>query len=175
MPDSWTGNDHFFIEDVKKYTPMTALDVGVGHGKVGRLLFETMEGKCHIEGIEVYPPYLAQKVLYVYYKRIHEMDVVDWMQQNVDWQKDLVVFGDVLEHLTYSNAISILHQTMYRAKLVAVFTPMAYLQNSLEGNKHEAHRCSLKLQDFASFNVLHYVNEPMGTLGLQYVLMKGFV
>jgi hypothetical protein len=170
MPDSFTGNDRYFCDDlVTLIHPETAIDVGIGHGKIAGHLQMNCP-RCRVTGHEIWPDYLTSGIRALY-AEIVIGDFRDWLKNNVDWSSDLVVFGDVLEHFRHSEALDLLDLCHYRAKWTALFFPLSYLQGTHEGNKYEAHQCVLYLGDLQRYNVVHYfkcLNQ-----NIYYCLLRG--
>jgi hypothetical protein len=107
MPGSYTGLDDHFLEDLSRLIkPATVFDVGVGHGKVAKIIRSKFP-EARITGWEVFPVELHETT----YDTMLKEDFLVWTRNNVDWQADLVVFGDVLEHFRHSEALDILQET----------------------------------------------------------------
>lgn len=169
MPYSYRGLDHHIVSDADQIQPQVIFDVGVGVGKIGSLL--KAPGRT-IVGFEVFPQYITNLVR-PFYSDIRIQDFVEFANTEFDWSADLIVFGDVIEHFSHSEAIDVLETCNYRCKYIAIQTPLSYLQNSMEGNKHEAHRCVIGLQDLMRYNIVHYVKDE--SVNIIYCLIKGLV
>ena len=106
------------------------LDVGAGSGTYFNLVgqhFKTMDA-C-----EVYGPSILKYKLHDKYRNVFHQSVTDFGSfQNYD----LVIMGDVLEHLSVSDAQAILSRIPC-ALIVAV--PFEHPQSSIAGNKAERH------------------------------------
>ncbi len=68
---------------------------------------------------------------------------------------DLVVFGDVMEHLLKSEGLNALHFYIYRCKRIIVVYPTKYVQYDVNGKIHESHRSIWAPQDFMHFTFDH--------------------
>jgi len=104
------------LNEMIKAQPNSILDVGVGLGKYGILAREYLdwwtqkgrEGKrTHIEGIEIYQPYIEERPLDQYYDLIRIGDALETIRQ---WQEpgkiiyDLILACDVIEHFPRERA-----------------------------------------------------------------------
>lgn len=174
MPASCSNCDHLFINDlVNIIKPASCFDVGCGYGKTGYLVKSQMPN-THITGFEVYPKYIDDQKdnLSKVYDEIIINDFYLWIQNNVDWQVDLIVFGDVLEHFMKSKVFDILDMCSYRAKWIVIKVPLNYLQNTYDNNINEAHLSTIKLHELAlSYNIVHYAQVGI----IHYYLIKGLL
>ncbi len=83
---------------------LTVLDVGAGSGAYGKLLREGMP-KSRILGVEIFEPYVDRFGLEEIYDRVIVGDVLD---EDFDLSPDVVIIGDVLEHMDRADALSVL-------------------------------------------------------------------
>lgn len=99
MPYSSGENSDFVVNMVTKVIkPESILDVGVGSGTYANLLRPHYDGR--IDGIEVWKPYvktfqLDDKYDELFLGDVRHMHFLDY---------GLVIFGDVLEHMTLDDA-----------------------------------------------------------------------
>ncbi len=173
MPTSHDFCDPLFLYDVRNtIKPQTCFDVGVGYGKTGSLI-KQVAPNCRISGFEIHQQYIDDRKehLETLYDSIIAADFYEWMQKNVDWKVDLIVFGDVLEHFLKSRALDILDVSIYRSKWIVIKAPVSYCQESHEGNIFEAHLSNILLKDLASYNIIHYAKVQFMT----YYLIKGLL
>lgn len=127
----WTG------DRIVRYAPETILDVGVGAGNYSELLRQHLP-KTRFIGIEVFEPYVERFNLNEMYDQIILADVMD-----IDPLPtvDIVILGDVLEHLTLTDALTLWDRARDAAR-TAVFLSLPiveYPQGEVDGNPHEAH------------------------------------
>ena len=109
----------------------TILDVGIGCGTYWDLL----NGKFkNIDGVEVFKPNIDQ-LQGKKYREIFNVDIKDFKYDYYD----LVIFGDILEHLTIEDAKSVLDYAFKHSKNVIVAVPYMYEQDEIYGNKYEKH------------------------------------
>jgi len=104
------------------------LDVGAGDGKWRRLLPEYP----NMEAVEAYIPNADKLRGYsrVNYAQIQYFEYL--------WY-DLVIFGDVLEHLTPLQARAVLDYAWPRCRDLVAAVPFRYEQGELYGNPFERH------------------------------------
>lgn len=129
----------FFNDQVKEFVDgLTGvnriLDVGPGAGKYGKLLKK--EGRV-IEAVEVFEPYISKYKLQSLYDLVHHANVLDF--PFLPKQFDLVVMGDILEHLTVEQATALLSDLHDKSISVLVLVPYNYRQGKSHGNDHEEH------------------------------------
>jgi hypothetical protein len=116
--------------------PGSVLDVGPGVGTYARLLRPHLPG-CRFDAVEIFEPYVANYCLNRLYDRVVVGDIRDH-----DWKPvDVVIFGDVLEHLRFEDAVKVWNTAREHVRLAAfVSLPVIeYPQGALEGNVHETH------------------------------------
>lgn len=122
--------------------PTTVLDVGPGVGTYSDLMREPWQ---HWDAIEIFEPYVEKYGLKAKYDHIDIGDVrnVVWGYSKYDVEYphyDLIIFGDVLEHMDFVDAAEVWRQARDHAKYLLLSLPIfPYPQGELEGNKHEAH------------------------------------
>ena len=109
----------------------------------------------HITGIEVDEEYIEMFAL----RQTYDEVIHDTVQSSLNGQQaltyDLVIFGDVLEHLRKSEGIDVLHFYAYRCRRMIVVYPFKYIQYDVEGKVHESHRSVWRAQDFTHFECDH--------------------
>jgi SAM-dependent methyltransferase len=134
MPYSYS----LFKEDVKKsivdYFPadIKILDVGCGSGTYADLLRNDFP---FIDGIEIFPEYVKSFDLLMKYRRVFIDDI-----RNFDISMyDLIIMGDILEHLSQANAINLIDKINAHGINLLVAVPYLYEQGEMYGNPNEAH------------------------------------
>ena len=155
----------YFKEDIKKYLidnfskDSSILDVGCGSGTYYNLLGDYFK---NIEGVEVFKGYIDKFDLESKYKKIYNENI-----RNMEYEYyDIIIFGDILEHLEIEEAKRVLDYALDRCKEVIVALPYMYRQGECNGNKFEIH----KQEDLTKDNVLEryprlellYGNEEYG-------------
>ncbi|MBI5815070.1 MAG: tetratricopeptide repeat protein [Nitrospinae bacterium] len=141
--------------------PKSVLDVGIGFGRWGFLCREMLdvfpgrvkkqEWKTRIEGIEVYEPYLQDHQRFIYDK-IHIGNARDVIATLGHY--DIVIIGDMLEHLSKDDAWALFHGAMERADMGLVLNlPIGkeWLRATGGENKWEDHLSWWTLDEFADY------------------------
>lgn len=106
----------------------TVLDVGACDGLWRRLLPEYT-----MDAVEAYAPNMER--LTGYRAAIH----ADIRFFRFDWY-DLIIFGDVIEHLTVEDAKALFEYTIPRCRDMIVAVPFLYPQGAIYGNPYEVHQ-----------------------------------
>jgi len=150
-----TGRPHaipFVIDMIMSHNPGSILDVGSGFGKWGMLLREYLEvwqGRLardswekRIDAVEIFRGYAELPWNELFYNNIYIADVrsID----NID-EYDLVLFGDVIEHMDRGSGRTLLD----KCKRYIVITPgYDSPQGEVFGNKYETHVSRWHEEDF---------------------------
>ena len=112
----------------------TILDIGPGQGTYANLLVDVSLDK--IDGVEVWEPYVERFNLEDKYTNVFVSDVREWE----DFDYDLVIFGDVLEHMTKEESLIVWEKASKMAKHAIISIPIVhYPQGAWEGNPYEEH------------------------------------
>lgn len=115
--------------------PLTVLDIGPGVGTYAKLL--AGPAVAHITGLEIWEPYVHTYRLHDYYDEVVVGDARTTDLPVVD----VIVMGDVAEHMTEPEALALWERAGAAARR-AVFLSIPivhYPQGHLEGNPHEHH------------------------------------
>jgi hypothetical protein len=135
MSGSSSEGKDLSIDWIKSMQPNNILDVGVGYGVYSRLIRDT-ELNVTIDGIEAWEPYIQAFDLNSIYDNLYNVDVRNWDNFNYD----LVILGDVLEHMTKDEAIAIWDKVSKSAKYAIISIPIIhYPQNEPGGNPYQEH------------------------------------
>jgi hypothetical protein len=117
--------------------PKVVLDIGPGQGTYASLC--KSPGEYWI-GVEAWAPYIKQFDLDKLYD---QLIVADARYVNLDALKikpDLVIMGDVLEHMTKSESKALITEMLRRYKNLIISVPLKHLpQGPWEGNWFETH------------------------------------
>lgn len=132
---------NYIIENYSESTRI--LDIGAGAGTYSDLL--TQKGYRNLDCIEAFEEYVSMFSLKDKYR---EVFIGEASQVLVDYTKyDLIIMGDVLEHMTVSNAQALLQKLKGRDVIIAV--PFESEQGESFNNKYETHlQFDLTLQNF---------------------------
>lgn len=155
MPTSDAEGKHIVTEWYQKIAPKTVVDIGAGSGTYARLLRQGApsdpgrfcthdEPGCHRSdgvrwtAIEAWEPYIHEYGLNDLYDEVLLADV-----RRLHWPSfaaDLVIAGDVLEHMTRADAQAVLKRIKFAAANLIVSVPVLHLpQNDVNGNPYERH------------------------------------
>ncbi|MBY6363729.1 class I SAM-dependent methyltransferase [Rhodococcoides corynebacterioides] len=129
---SWTRDRVFALAEEG---PVSVLDIGPGVGTYAKLLAGPHVDR--LTGIEIWQPYVDTYRLHEYYDEIVVGDA-----RKVDLpDADVVIIGDVAEHMTEADALTLWERcTAAARKAVYLSIPIVhYPQHEIEGNPHEIH------------------------------------
>ena len=114
----------------KLHNGMKILDMGPGKGTYYDLLGPTYYWSC----VEIWHP--AVEALQGKYRYIYEMDIRDFVY--VDYY-DLVIFGDVLEHMSIEDAQKCIAAAKENSDSILIAFPYDLEQGAIYGNEAERH------------------------------------
>jgi hypothetical protein len=135
MPFSDRAGDGFFLQTANQIRPRTVLDVGPGAGKYADLAAQ-MNNPPRMYGLEIWEPYVHQFDLLRKYHTVWVGDVRQW----TDFEFDLVLFGDVLEHMTRDESLAVWEMASHQARWGLISVPIIHYPQGAEfGNPHEVH------------------------------------
>lgn len=120
-------------EYIKGHFPKgsTCLDVGACDGKWSDLLGDYLT----MDAVEIFEPNVSFHNLRQKYRQVWCRDILD-----VEYDfYDLIIFGDVIEHMTTYKAQKVLEYARTRCKDMIIGVPYQYKQGVLYGNPHEVH------------------------------------
>lgn len=139
----------FYKQDVRKWICDTfnrnikILDVGCGCGTYYNLLHDEFP---NIDGVEVFKPNITAHGLLDKYKNLFNCNITDFRYDRYD----LIIFGDIIEHLDVKEAQTVLDYAYCRCTDMIVALPYMYEQDEIYGNVYEIH----KQPDLTKENVL---------------------
>jgi predicted TPR repeat methyltransferase len=138
MPTSDPQGKDWALQTYLKIRPHGVIDVGPGEGTYAKLM--RPHHKARWIGIEAWGPYVAEYQLEDLYDAVHVADarIVNWA-----WlapMADLVIVGDVLEHMTHLHASVLIERLKRAAQNLLVSIPVLHLdQDAVNGNPFERH------------------------------------
>ena len=129
----WTRTRIHTLAD--RHGPLEVLDVGPGVGTYAKLL--AGPDVRRIIGLEVWEPYLTTYSLDRFYDELVVGDVRTTALPDVD----VVILGDVLEHMSRDDALAVWERAAVAARhAVYLSLPIVhYPQDEIEGNPFEVH------------------------------------
>lgn len=108
------------------------LDVGACDGVWARNIGDHF---LTIDAVEAYEPNVEQFSLRKIYNKVYVEDV-----RGLEYGAyDLVIFGDVLEHMNTEDAQNVLRYAEEHARAVVVALPYKWKQGAIYGNPYEVH------------------------------------
>ena len=129
----------YFKEDIAKYlkerfSPKSSiLDVGAGQGIYNDLLGDYF---LKIDAVEVFLPNIEEYRLKEKYRQVFNVDIRDFKYGYYD----IIIFGDILEHLEVEEAQKVLDYAYTRCREIVVAVPYQYVQGIEYGNIYEIHK-----------------------------------
>jgi hypothetical protein len=152
MPKSSELGKVFSKKMIDSIKPSTILDVGIGAGTYRDLC---ASNTAIWDGVEIFQPYIERFNLNQKYSTIFNEDVRTFTPTK---NYDLVIFGDILEHITENEALEVLAKTYDYTKYVLISLPLdgdtgapAGTGDVDWGNVHELHVAKWKYDDFKSY------------------------
>jgi hypothetical protein len=181
MPHSSGEFDDLIVKQLVALNPKSILDIGAGAGKYGKLL-KTALPNCVIDAVEPTQKYIDEYGLSSIYSTIYTMNIEEYLENNPKHTYEVVIIGDMLEHLYRSRVIDYLDFLLYKSNWIVCVWPTNYRQDDYEGNGYECHRSNFKLNDFSDkFEVEFYAKKFLGwnvdyvhpCQSINYCVLKG--
>ena len=123
-------------EKIIELKPTTVLDVGAGQGVYLDLIRQGLGAGVIVNAVEVWQPYIDQFDLENRYDKLFAMDV----KNMTNFAYDLVILGDVLEHMSEQSAVELWDRISQQAKYAIISIPIIhYHQDAINGNPYEIH------------------------------------
>lgn len=140
------------VEEMIRFNPKSVFDVGVGFGRWGflaRMYLEVWKDRIlkkdwvvQVDGVEIWDEYITPGVKY-YYDKIWIGDALE-ITNGLDRKYDMIIAGDIIEHLKKSSARKLFKRLYEMAdKVLIVVIPMGHLEGEEEilgGNPYERHQ-----------------------------------
>ncbi len=151
MPYSSFIFDNEIAGIIKLIKPITFLDLGAGAGKYGSMIKE-INPSIETIAVEIEKDYIEKFNLHSIYKQVWNISVTDIVQPKYfDSNFDVVMIGDILEHLKKSEGVDLLNFLIYRCRWIIIEFPHRYLQNAVGDYTSEAHISVWTENDFSAF------------------------
>lgn len=129
----------FYKKDIKKYLEerfdenATILDVGAGCGTYYNLLHDYYK---NIDAVEVFKPNIENYELEKKYREVYNINIKDFKYCDYD----IIIFGDIIEHLTVKDAQKVLKYAYKHCLEMIVAVPYMCEQGIAEDNIYEIHK-----------------------------------
>jgi len=114
-----------FNEDAK------ILDVGAGCGTYYWILHPKYK---HIDAVEIYEKNITDYRLDKKYERVFNENITNFLYGDYD----LIIFGDIIEHLTVEDAQRVIEYALQHSRTIVVAVPFL-LKSGVNENAHEKH------------------------------------
>lgn len=137
MPNSVRENDNDVRAFVATHVIDTALDVGPGEGTYNRMLGDLIP---NMDAVEIWSKNISLFDLDDKYREVWHDDIRVHIESEKMKKYDLIIFGDVLEHMPLRDAVDTFTHALYNAAYVLVSVPIIdFPQGAIDGNHHETH------------------------------------
>lgn len=138
MPNSIRENNNDVRAFVATHPEIKiVLDVGPGEGTYHWLIQDLIDA---MDGVEIWEKNVEDFSLRNRYRSIIVNDIRETIDAIHLYDYDMIIFGDVLEHLPLVDAIDVFHKALKLAPWVLVSVPMQHFeQGAIDGNEHEHH------------------------------------
>lgn len=122
-------------ERILEINPKTVMDVGAGAGVYAQMMMD-IKIKATTTAVEVWGPYIRKFNLRSKYHKVIKDDV-----RNIqNFYYDLVIMGDVLEHMSKEDAIKVWDRVSRDAQYAILVIPIIhYHQGAINDNPYEEH------------------------------------
>lgn len=148
MPVSDQENKDVVIRWYKAIKPRSVLDIGAGAGTYAKLIAD--KAGAHWTALEVWTPYIKRYKLADKYDQVIVADA-----RYLDYsliKPDMVIAGDVLEHMTKAEAQSVIDRFKEHANSIIICVPLVHLdQSAYMGNWFEEHKDHWTYEDMCSY------------------------
>lgn len=135
MPTSHNTNIEYITRLIRDNSPQTILDVGAGAGKYGHLI-RAIYIDAKIDAVEIWEPYIKKYKLKSLYNKVYQIDIREFSNFNYD----IVILGDVLEHMAKEDAVKVMEMVKSQAKMAIISIPVCHCpQGHVHGNPYEEH------------------------------------
>jgi SAM-dependent methyltransferase len=136
MGNSAHENKSWASTVISKLQPKSVLDIGPGEGIYGKIVRKYSPATKKLVGVEIWAPYVEQFKLREFYDEVWVCDARIYP----DFKYDLVIIGDVLEHMTKEEAISLWNKVSKQAKYALISIPIIdFHQGITNNNPYEIH------------------------------------
>lgn len=171
MPYSSSIFDKSIEEIIRLLKPESFLDLGAGAGKYGELV-KKINSSIKLTAVEIEKDYIKNFKLPSIYNEVWNISAIDLINPKYyDSTFDVIMIGDIIEHLKKSDGIDLLNFLIYRCRWIILEFPYRYLQNSVNGYHSEAHISVWTKDDFISFERTQLYDKDTQHL----ILLRGYL
>jgi 2-polyprenyl-3-methyl-5-hydroxy-6-metoxy-1,4-benzoquinol methylase len=137
MPASNPETKPWIAEHILKIKPSTVLDVGAGKGLYLNLVRDVLgKENVNVTAVEIWEDYINFFMLKMRYDKLIKADV----REMDDFNYDLIILGDVLEHMSKEDAVDLWNKCSKQAKYAIISIPIIHHpQEAINDNPYEIH------------------------------------
>lgn len=137
MATSGSEGRDWIYERIRRSTTQAIVDVGPGEGTYS-ILARHLRLDAKWYAVEIHRPYVERYHLEQKYDRVYPMNILEYPGPEEDTYT--ILFGDIIEHLPYEDAVRVLEFFKKDATEIMVSIPIVEsIQGEVDGNCHEAH------------------------------------
>lgn len=111
----------------------TILDVGAGSGTYYNVLGDFYK---NMDAVEIFKPNIDNYQLKERYREVYNINIKNFKYCDYD----IIIFGDIIEHLTIKDAQKVLKYAYNHCQEMIVAVPYMCEQGEYGGNKYEIHK-----------------------------------
>jgi hypothetical protein len=159
--------------------PAEVLELGCGRGKFGQLLHSELPAS-RIKAVQkLFSANDLDHLRALGYGAVIDKDILEYYREGFDESYNLIVALDVIEHFLYSDVLSIINFSLYRADYMLLVWPSAHPQFAVT-SPFDRHRASFELRNLADlFDVVFYAQTGFAQLHFVHryhvALIRGFM
>lgn len=173
MPTSDAENKDWARDIVTALNPRTVVDIGPGEGTYSDLLRGSLPDSRFL-CIEAWGPYITEYDLWGKYNHVVVGDIRHTDLHSVEYAPNLVIIGDVLEHMLKDEARSTLKRLQAWADAVLVCVPIVHHeQAAFDGNWFEIHRDHWAADEVRAELGAGVVDEKVGRVLAYFLWSRG--
>ena len=116
----------------------TILDIGAYDGKWYNVLVGGGR-QYNMDAVEIFEPSIAKYKLREKYNKVFAENIIDFTKNHPDAKYDLIIMGDVLEHLTVEDAQKVVKDLYPICNDFIIAVPYKSKRHAHYGNKYEIH------------------------------------
>lgn len=136
MPGSANEGKEYAAQFIINNNIKTCLDVGPGWGTYSLLIKKYRYEIEQLDCVEIWAPYVEKYNLRDLYDNVYIDDIRKWNNFNYD----LIILGDVLEHMSKEDAVMVWDKVKSSAKHAIISIPIIHLpQGEWDNNPFETH------------------------------------
>tara|TARA_Y100001963_G_C6792643_1_gene456521 strand:- start:3213 stop:3842 length:630 start_codon:yes stop_codon:yes gene_type:complete len=148
--NSWV--DKFTEDQIRNICPSHVIDIGCGDGFYGKLCKYVLGADVTVTGVDANPKWVDHCRGLGEYSEVMHGCVIELLPK---LQGELVIAGDVLEHLDDSDMKKVLRHLCLSFEHIIINSPLGFQPQEHE-DTWEIHRCGLDKTTFEGYRVIEY-------------------